>query len=147
MKHVLFVCTGNTCRSPLAEAMLLHKKDQGIEVRSAGVYAADGVPPSLETLEVLKEKSISYEKTSSLLTKDMVDWADIILTMTVAHKQTSVSMYPFAADKIYTLHEFALDDKNRDIIDPIGADTEVYRQTAAEIERLMNYALPKIKSL
>ncbi|RKD76080.1 protein-tyrosine phosphatase [Sinobaca qinghaiensis] len=147
MKHVLFVCTGNTCRSPLAEALLLHKNEEEIEVRSAGVYAADGVPPSVETLEVLKEKNISYQETSNLLTKEMIDWADIVLTMTVSHKQAAAAMYPYAADRIYTLHEFALDDKGRDIMDPIGADTDVYRQTAAEIERLMDHAIPKIKSL
>nr|WP_308215281.1 hypothetical protein [Sinobaca sp. H24] len=77
----------------------------------------------------------------------MIDWADIVLTMTVSHKQAAASMYPYAADRIYTLHEFALDDKGRDIMDPIGADTDVYRQTAAEIERLMDHAIPKIKNL
>jgi protein-tyrosine phosphatase len=113
VKHILFVCTGNTCRSPLAEGMLrLLAREQGIdlEVKSAGVAAIDGVPASEQTTHILREKGFDEELTSSSLTESLVGWADLILTMTASHKRHAIQRFPEAFGKIYTLKEFIEDD-------------------------------------
>lgn len=111
MKRVLFVCTGNTCRSPLAEGMFsLTARTRGLaaEARSAGIAAVNGIPISKHTETILKEKGTQASaKGSQALTAEHVDWADLILTMTMGHKKSILQQYPAAVDKTYTLKEFA----------------------------------------
>jgi protein-tyrosine-phosphatase len=113
MVRILFVCTGNTCRSPLAEGMLRHML-QGekleAEVRSAGVSAADGSSISRNSAAVLQEKGIEDKLTSSALNEPDVEWADVILTMTMGHKGIVIQRHPQALDKTFTLKEFVEDD-------------------------------------
>ena len=90
MRTVLFICTGNTCRSPLAEGIardLLARGavdglEEGIFVASAGVLAADGVPISIESAEALERRGIPAEGTSKRLTSEMIDRADLCLLYT-----------------------------------------------------------------
>ena len=103
MQRILFVCTGNTCRSPMAEAILKNKNLDRIEVRSAGVYAANGSEASAHAQRVLDEKGIEHHHQSSLLTKDEVDWADLILTMTASHKTAILQQYPAVREKAFHL--------------------------------------------
>ncbi|SFE61537.1 protein-tyrosine phosphatase [Alteribacillus iranensis] len=147
IKHILFVCTGNTCRSPLAEALLRSKATDGVEVKSAGVYAMPDMPASDGTMDVLKEKGIELDHKSQPVTKELVDWADLVLTMTKSHHETTVQLYPEAADKIFTIKEFAADitGPEGDITDPIGGSAEMYRKTAEELEPLIDAVLEKIK--
>ncbi|MFB4163319.1 low molecular weight protein arginine phosphatase [Alteribacillus sp. JSM 102045] len=149
IKHVLFVCTGNTCRSPMAEALFRAKIDNNIEVQSAGIHAIAGMPASDGTMEVLNEKNITLEHESKPLTEDLVNWADIILTMTKSHHEMVVHTYPQAADKIFTLKEFAVEAEKDmgDILDPIGGTTETYRATAEEMDQLLEAVLKKIKNM
>ncbi|MDQ0297816.1 protein-tyrosine phosphatase [Salibacterium salarium] len=149
MKHVLFVCTGNTCRSPLAEALLRAKGDENIEVQSAGVAAHPGMLASKETEAVLKERGIPFRHASRPLNKERIEWADIILTMTKSHHEIAVQNHPEAADKIFTIKEFAADSDEAagDIIDPIGGTMETYRKTAEELDRIMDAVLDKLKQL
>ncbi|SEC32377.1 low molecular weight protein arginine phosphatase [Paenibacillus sp. GP183] len=113
MVRILFVCTGNTCRSPLAEGMLRHML-QGekleAEVRSAGVSAANGSSISRNSEAVLQEKGIGDKLTSSALNEPDVEWADVILTMTMAHKGIVIQRHPQALEKTFTLKEFVEDD-------------------------------------
>ncbi|RSL29659.1 low molecular weight protein arginine phosphatase [Salibacterium salarium] len=146
MKHILFVCTGNTCRSPLAEALLQAKGDENIEVQSAGVSARPGMLASKETVAVLKEREIPLRHASRPLNKERMDWADIILTMTKSHHELAVQQFPEAADKIFTIKEFAVDSSD-DIVDPIGGTMETYRKTAEELDNLMDAVLEKLKKL
>ena len=111
MRRVLFVCTGNTCRSPMAESILRHlAKEQGVEVevRSAGVSAWDGTPMSNHAQKVLQDMKMENASFSSqILSEPIVTWADLILTLTTSHKRHLLHLYPEAADKTYTLKEYA----------------------------------------
>lgn len=121
-KHILFVCTGNTCRSPLAEGlcrMMAKREGLSVEVRSAGVSATDGTPVSRHSGDILRQKGAAGGLSGSrFLRKDEVVWADLILTMTMSHKRMVLERHPDAVDKIYTLKEFVQEE------DQARADSE-----------------------
>lgn len=146
IKKILFVCTGNTCRSPLASAILKDKADF-VEVRSAGIHAALNMPASDGTKAVLKERNLSTDHASQPLSKELLRWADLVLTMTAAHKQSIIAMFPDEKhDHVYTLKEFVDPDaKEIDIADPFGGSIDVYRQTADEIEKYIDEVIRKIE--
>ncbi|OCA82388.1 phosphatase [Bacillus sp. FJAT-27225] len=144
MHRVLFVCTGNTCRSPMAEAILKNKNLEGVEARSAGVYAIDGGAASLNSIKVLDENSLAHSHQSRLLSKDDVEWATVILTMTLSHKQALTARFPEAAHKTYTLKAFAGEDGYPDVSDPFGGNVDIYRATYAELEHLISKAMKRL---
>lgn len=113
IQHILFVCTGNTCRSPMAEGMLRRMVDQNgqsWDVRSAGVATSGGSPISQHAAAILKGKGAGDKQSSAALSEEGVQWADLILTMTASHKYTVIHRFPEVADKVFTLKEFAEDD-------------------------------------
>lgn len=103
MKRVLFVCTGNTCRSPMAAAILKHKANDRYDVKSAGLFALNGQPAQPHALAVLHDNNIEFKHSSRQLTSELVDWADIILTMTENHKHALIQQFPKSLDKVETL--------------------------------------------
>lgn len=132
--NVLIVCTGNTCRSPMAAAYLKHHGPKQWEVRSAGVYAMDGASASANAKKVLEKNQISSEHASTSLSVADIKWADIILTMTESHKQAIAAVYPQALEKMYTLKESVNPESvDRDIVDPFGGSLQVYEQAYKEI--------------
>jgi protein arginine phosphatase len=141
--RILFVCTGNTCRSPMAAALLAHKRLPDVEVKSAGVFAAEGSDASPYAKAVLKEKGIDANHRSSLLKKEDIEWATHILAMTARHKQLIINQFPEAKAKTFTLKEFVV-GKQGDVSDPFGGSVEIYRQTREELAALIDGLIEKL---
>jgi len=140
MKTVLFVCTGNVCRSPMAEGIFRHAVQGGGHYRvfSAGLGAMEGQPPSAYAVEAVRELRIDISnQRSRMLTPELVNMADYIFGMTHSHVDTVTLLYPQAAEKTFLLREFdeTLDTFEKDISDPIGGSYEVYVNCRDQIEQ------------
>jgi RpiB/LacA/LacB family sugar-phosphate isomerase len=139
MKTILFICTGNVCRSPMAEGFFRKAVASRGEFRifSAGLGAIDGQPPTQHSVTAMKEIGIDISnQRSRALTVDLIRQADYIFGMTQAHVDTIGLLYPSAAEKTFLLREFddSLEDFEKDIADPIGSPYEIYVHCREQIE-------------
>lgn len=133
---ILFVCTGNICRSPMAEYLLRQRlpESSGWVVRSAGVAAPRGMHASEHASEVLNELGIDMQAHQSrLLDQEMVAAAAVIVVMTSAHRRLVWSMAPGGAHKVALLKSFDPAAAGTDVEDPIGLSVEIYRGVREEI--------------
>lgn len=134
--NILFVCTGNTCRSPMAEAILNSlAKENKLDVcafsRGTSVFLGEDVNPKAK--KSLKRIGIhDFEHISKQITEIDMESADLVLTMTASHKMMLKSIFPKYSSKIYTLSEKAY-GKDKPISDPYGHDENVYDLCAQEI--------------
>src|SRR6266404_1699463 len=150
MKTILFVCTGNVCRSPMAEGIFRQaiRGRSDYRVLSAGLGAMEGQSPSPYAVQAVRELGIDISgQRSRMLTPEMVQQADYIFGMTHSHIDTVMLLYPQAAEKTFLLREFdeTLDLFEKDISDPIGGAYEVYLNCRDQIEQGIASLLPFIE--
>lgn len=136
--EVYFICTGNTCRSPMAEAILRGHELDDVTVRSAGVYAMEGAPISAHAEILVKKFQLPYSETANMVDINHMQSADYVLTMTESHKQLLLHMFPAYEHKIETLKTFVEDATGSDVIDPFGGSLVNYEQTFEELQRLID---------
>ena len=134
LKKVLVVCTGNTCRSPMAEGWLNHKlAGKGWVAESAGVAAWGGDPASPEAVEVMREIGVDISAHRNRpLTRALVDEAAIILAMTDGHRREIERHFPEAAAKVRLVKSFGAAPAE-DVADPFGASVDAYRHVRDEL--------------
>ena len=140
MKTILFLCTGNVCRSPMAEGLFRHAvKGRGdFRVVSAGLGAMDGQVPTHHSVQAMKEIGIDISRQrSQMLTAELVRDADFIFGMTHSHVDTVMLLYPPAAEKTFLVREFdeTLEPYEKDISDPIGGSYPIYVECRDQIEQ------------
>ncbi len=149
---VMFVCTGNICRSAMAEGILKKiaiDKKLDLEVYSSGIYAEDGDNATYNAIYVARNYDIDISShRATNIRNSKIDKMDIILCATKSHKDAVIYMYPNLEGKVYTIKEYAELDNNGkdiDIRDPWGYDVEIYNNCILEIERCIEEIINKEK--
>ena len=139
-KSVLFVCTGNTCRSPMAEGLFRKPVENrgDFEVMSAGVAAYPGDAANPETIKLLSSRGISLDGFSSQpVSPELVEQATHIFAMTSGHLEALENLFPDYTDKFFLACEF-VDIPGRgvasDVPDPIGRGRKAYEETAKTLD-------------
>ena len=149
---VMFICTGNTCRSVMAKAIfekiLAEEGIKNIEVYSSGIYAEDGDGPAMYAIETMKEINIDITGHRSInIKKSKIEEMDIILCSTLSQKLMVLQMYPNLKNNIFTIKEYANkenENEDLDIKDPWGYDLTIYRKCANELKKYLKKIANKL---
>lgn len=150
MARVLFVCTGNICRSPIAEVLLRHRLEQeGItdwEVASAGTWTIDGRPASHYAIQLMTEQGLDLSPhRSQAVSRRLVEQADLVLVMTHSHAEALRLEFPDQVAKIHLLSEVK-GGHRYDIKDPYGGSLAEYQDCVRELTTLIYGGFERIKS-
>ena len=148
MPSVLFVCTANVCRSPMAEALWRSRlaEEAGWRVESAGTWALDGQLAARYAQQVLKGRGSDLSQhRSRVVDKELLESFNLILVMEQGHKEALRFEFPGVASRVYLLSEMV--DESRDIHDPIGGSLLDFEDTAREIDRILEKGSEKIRRL
>jgi len=151
-KNVLFVCTANQCRSPMA--MVLFKdliarseeKENNWQIGSAGVRGVSGLPATREAILVMSEMGLDLlNHRSRPITESLINEFNLILCMKKDHVDSIKQDFPTAKNKVYLLSEMA--DQDQDINDPVNLPMDAYRHTVSEILDFLKKGFSKIVKL
>ena len=131
--NIIFVCTGNTCRSPMAQAIMLDRVKKlnidNINIESRGINCVEGDPLSENSKLALKSMNIDFEHLSKPITMDDIAWADMIICMTSRHAALLNNVVP--SNKLSTFNDYTF---KGDVVDPYGQPLDVYLKTAEQIK-------------
>lgn len=151
MPSLLFVCTANICRSPMAMALFISKlgnsDENNWQVESAGTWARDGIPVSLNSKQILLDNygiDIADHTSRSVERIPLADY-DLILVMEQGHKEALQVEYPQISERVFLLYEMI--GVERDVHDPYGGRLVDYADTADEINQILNEGMTRIKEL
>lgn len=161
MFRIVFLCTGNLCRSPMAEGFLKNSFDEdtgdghggsakaaGIVISSAGTHAGGGLSASPAAVDVCSKAGIDISSHKSRpLTSEILSGSDLVLAMEMCHLLYAVGLMPECAGKAYILSEFAGMPEPEGVADPIGGGAADYRQAYEQIASLLRSALPRIRRM
>ncbi|MGE5674888.1 MAG: low molecular weight protein arginine phosphatase [Mycobacterium leprae] len=149
IRRVLIVCSGNTCRSPMAAALLDKLWRQSnpaweLSIVSAGTSAYPGAEASQHALTAMQKRQIDLSGHRSRMVDDaLLSSVDLVLTMTHRHKEHILNLMPELAGRVFAMGEYAGD--NRDVPDPFGGSLSVYEETADAMARLLTKVVDRIK--
>jgi tRNA threonylcarbamoyl adenosine modification protein (Sua5/YciO/YrdC/YwlC family) len=149
---IVLVCTGNTCRSPMAEVLLKKKiadrlgctlaelEDRGVVVMSAGISAAPGGRSAAEAVATMKERSLDLSQHESQPLSDrIVRFADVVITMTRSHREAILAHFPEASPRVHLVSR-----GRGDVSDPIGGPLELYRRCADQLDAYLDEWLDEL---
>jgi protein-tyrosine phosphatase len=151
MRSVLFVCTANVCRSPMAMGLLRAKvialgEEADWRIESAGTWAEPGQPAAVNTRLIVAERGVDLTShRSRLITLDLLKEFNLVLTMEAGQKEALRAEFHQEARRVFLLSEMI--GKSYDILDPVGKPLDEYRWTAHEIRVILNEGYERIRTL
>lgn len=149
--YILFVCSGNTCRSPLAEALMKSALEKraipNVAVSSAGFSTAEGLKAAENSRRVAGELGASLAGfRSSPVTARRIALADLVLTMEARHRERILDRWPGAGEKVHVITEFSGSGRHG-IADPVGGPLEAYRKCGMALKDEVKKIVPRVKKL
>lgn len=144
--NILFVCTANTCRSPIAHGIfekMLSKKNLPYKTSSAGIFTHPNQEITKQAQKQLEKRGIDFNSRKSVqITKDLIQKYDLIFSMTNNQRRILVQNFPEAADKIHLLGDYT--NRGDDVIDPYGQSYHIYNKCASNIEDMLDILIEMI---